>query len=47
MRFASPVFVGEEIEVRLYGVDEDTYAFEADSLGVPVVLAGRAELRPD
>ena len=46
VRFASPTFLGEDLEMRLYRRSDDhTYAFEAQSNGAPVVRNGLAELR--
>ncbi len=46
VRFASPVFVGENVEMSLYEAGTRTYAFEADSAGAAVVRNGLAEIRP-
>jgi acyl dehydratase len=45
VRFASPTFLGERLDVRLYDAGPLGYAFEADSAGATVITHGRAELR--
>jgi acyl dehydratase len=45
VRFASPTFLGEDLNVRLYAAGPLSYAFEADSAGARVISHGRAELR--
>jgi acyl dehydratase len=45
VRFASPTFVGEDLALHLFQLDERTYAFEAESSGAAVIRNGRAELR--
>jgi acyl dehydratase len=45
VRFASPTFVGEDVEVHLFEVDEHTVAFEAESCGSAVIRNGLVELR--
>jgi len=45
VRFATPTFLGEGLDVRLYDAGRVGYAFEADSAGATVITHGRAELR--
>lgn len=45
VRFATPTFLGDDLEVRLYEVGPRSYGFEADSAGRRVISNGRAELR--
>jgi acyl dehydratase len=45
VRFATPTFLGERLDVRLYDAGSPGVAFEADSAGATVVTHGRAELR--
>jgi acyl dehydratase len=45
VRFASPTFVGQDLEVHVFQVDEHTFAFEAESSGTPVISNGLAELQ--
>lgn len=45
VRFATPTFLGERLEVRLYDAGPLGYAFEAHSAGAAVITGGRAELR--
>lgn len=46
VRFASPVFVGEDLEVQVFqGAERGAYAFEAVSAGAAVLSHGRLELR--
>lgn len=45
VRFASPTFLGEQLNVRLYDAGTLGCAFEADSAGATVIAHGRAELR--
>jgi acyl dehydratase len=45
VRFASPTFLGERLQMRLYDAGPLGYAFEADSAGATVITHGRAELR--
>ncbi len=45
VRFAAPTFVGEDLELHLFRVDQDTFAFDADSSSVPVIRNGLARLR--
>jgi acyl dehydratase len=44
-RFASPTFIGEQLQMRLYDAGSLGYAFEADCAGATVITHGRAELR--
>jgi acyl dehydratase len=45
VRFASPTFLGERLQVRVYDAGALGYAFEAACAGATVVTNGRAELR--
>ena len=45
VRFASPTPLGGELTVAAYGVDEDSFAFEAACGGAAVITHGRLELR--
>ena len=45
IRFATPMPVGERLQVQLYAIDSYTYAFEAECGGVAVTTHGRAEVR--
>jgi acyl dehydratase len=45
VRFASPTFLGEQLQMRLYDAGPLGYAFEADYAGATVITHGRAELR--
>jgi acyl dehydratase len=45
VRFASPVFVGDEIAVDAFEAGDRTYAFEASAGGAAVVRNGLLELR--
>jgi acyl dehydratase len=45
VRFATPTFLGEHLDVRLYDAGPLGIAFEADCAGATVVTHGRAELR--
>jgi acyl dehydratase len=45
VRFAAPIFVGDDLELHLFQVDQNTFAFEAESSGVPVIRNGLARLR--
>lgn len=45
VRFASPTFVGEAVDVHVYVAGELGVAFEAESAGALVVAHGRVELR--
>jgi acyl dehydratase len=45
VRFASPAFIGDDVEVRLFDGGPSVVAFEATSNGVVVLSQGRAELR--
>jgi acyl dehydratase len=45
VRFASPTFLGEPLDVRLYDAGPLGLAFEATSAGAAVITHGRAELR--
>ena len=45
VRFATPTFLDEQFEVRLYEAGPTSYAFEATCAGAAVITNGRAELR--
>ena len=45
VRFATPTFLGERLDVRVYDAGDGAYAFEADSANARVISNGRAELR--
>jgi acyl dehydratase len=45
VRFATPTFIGEELEVHVYDAGPLGCAFEAVSAGATVIAHGRAELR--
>ncbi len=45
VRFSSPTFLGEQLNVHVFDAGPCGYAFEADSGGAPVIAHGRAELR--
>ena len=45
VRFASPLFLDEELQVRVHDAGPLGIAFEGESAGVTVVSHGRAELR--
>jgi acyl dehydratase len=45
VRFASPAFIGDDVEVHLYDAGPSVVAFEAASNGVVVLSQGRVELR--
>jgi acyl dehydratase len=45
VRFASPAFIGDDLEVRLFDAGPSVVAFEATSNGVVVLSQGRVELR--
>ena len=45
VRFASPTFIGEQLEVLLYDAGPLGVAFEATAGGATVITHGRAELR--
>lgn len=46
VRFAAPVFVGDDVEVQVFeGGERGRYAFEATSAGATVLSHGRLELR--
>ena len=46
VRFASPTPLDEELTVNAYGIDQNSFAFEATSRGVATITHGRLELRP-
>ncbi len=43
-RFASPVFLGQQVHVHVFDAGDLGIAFDADSGGAPVITHGRAEL---
>jgi acyl dehydratase len=45
VRFASPTPLDEELTVNAYGIEQNSFAFEATSRGVPTITHGRLELR--
>jgi acyl dehydratase len=45
-RFASPTPINEELTVNAYGIDQNSFAFEATSRGITTITHGRLELRP-
>jgi acyl dehydratase len=45
VRFASPTPSDEELTVNAYGIDQNSFAFEATSRGVCTITHGRLELR--
>jgi acyl dehydratase len=46
VRFASPTPLDSELTVNAYGIDQNSFAFEATSRGVAAITHGRLELRP-
>jgi acyl dehydratase len=46
VRFARPTLLGRDLDVDLYEIRRDEFAFEAAVEGVPVVRNGRADLFP-
>lgn len=45
VRFASPTYLGERLDVRVYDAGARSYTFDAVSAGEAVITNGRAELR--
>jgi acyl dehydratase len=45
-RFASPTPIDAEQTVNAYGIDQNSFAFEATSRGITTITHGRLELRP-
>jgi len=45
VRFASPTPLDEKITVNAFGIDQNSFAFEATSRGVATITHGRLELR--
>jgi acyl dehydratase len=45
VRFATPAFLGDRLDVRMYDAGPLACAFEADAGGTMVITNGRAELR--
>jgi acyl dehydratase len=45
VRFASPMFLGEQLQLAVYDAGAQGYAFEATCAGATVITHGRAELR--
>jgi acyl dehydratase len=46
VRFASPTPLDEELTVNAYGIDRNSFAFEATAKGTTTITHGRLELRP-
>jgi acyl dehydratase len=46
VRFDSPTPLGSELTVNAFGIDRNSFAFEAVSSGVATITHGRLELRP-
>ncbi|HEX3546655.1 MAG TPA: MaoC/PaaZ C-terminal domain-containing protein [Mycobacterium sp.] len=46
VRFASPTPLGADLTVNAFGIDENSFAFEATARGVTTIAHGRLELRP-
>jgi acyl dehydratase len=46
VRFASPTPLNEELTVNAYGIDRNSFAFEATSRDVLTITHGRLDLRP-
>lgn len=44
VRFATPTFLDEQLQVRVYNAGDRQYAFEADCAGAKVITHGRVEL---
>ncbi|BBU21341.1 MaoC/PaaZ C-terminal domain-containing protein [Mycobacterium xenopi] len=45
VRFASPTPLGTQLTVNVYGIDGQSFAFEASCAGVTTITHGRLELR--
>jgi len=45
VRFASPTFLGERVDVHVFDAGQGVVAFEAECAGARVITHGRAELR--
>jgi acyl dehydratase len=45
VRFASPTPLGVELNVNVFGIDEHSFAFEAEANGTKTITHGRLELR--
>ena len=45
-RFASPTPIDEDLTVNAYGIEQNSFAFEATSRGIATITHGRLELRP-
>jgi acyl dehydratase len=46
VRFASPTPLGADLTVNAFGIDQNSFAFEATARDVTTVVHGRLELRP-
>jgi acyl dehydratase len=46
VRFASPTPLDSELAVNAYGIDRNSFAFEATANGTTTITHGRLELRP-
>jgi acyl dehydratase len=46
VRFASPTPLGTDLSVNAFGIDANSFAFEATARGVTTIAHGRLELRP-
>jgi hypothetical protein len=44
VRFASPTRLDEDLEVDVFEIDPDSFAFEATCAGATVIKHGRVEL---
>ena len=45
VRFSSPTPLGGELSVNVFGIDEHSFAFEAEANGTKTITHGRLELR--
>jgi acyl dehydratase len=45
-RFASPTPIDEDLTANAYGIERNSFAFEASSRGITTITHGRLELRP-
>ena len=46
VRFASPTPLGAELTVNAFGINENSFGFEAAANGTTTITNGRLELRP-
>jgi acyl dehydratase len=46
VRFASPTPLDEDLTVNAFGIEKNSFAFEAASRGISTITHGRLELRP-